>query len=79
MVADIHDTYEAFAESQGLLGGEEIDFQKTMPKCDHMTHAIKKNIKPIYPYLQKISGDAIKIKKEYNIAVENTFVYLCTK
>jgi len=76
MVADIHDTYEAFAESQGLLGGEEIDFQKTMPKCDHMTHAIKKNIKPIYPYLQKICCETLDLYKEYELSKsEHGFEY----
>ena len=34
MVADIHDTYEAFTESQGLLGGEEIDSLTEYKTCN---------------------------------------------
>ena len=69
LVMDIYDTYEN-------EGGSEIDFQKTMPECDHMKHAIKLNIKPIYPFLQKIATEALETCEDYeNSKTTKTFDY----
>ena len=65
IVLDIHDTYEEYARKFHVLP-EDIDFQTSMPECDHMTHAIKKNIKPIYPYIQNICREALDICFEYD-------------
>ena len=41
-----------------------------------MTHAIKKNIKPIYPYLQKICCETLDLYKEYELSKsEHGFEY----
>jgi len=63
ILLDIREEYED-------AGGEYIDFQKTMPECDHMKAAVKRNIKPIYPFLQKICEDAIEKMKDYQFEKE---------
>ena len=60
ILLDIRDEYEA-------EGAEDIDFQKTMPVCDHMKHAVKRNIKSIYPFLQKICSDATEKLNSYEV------------
>ena len=75
MVLDIYDTYQEFAEAKGVLP-EDIDFQTSMPECDHMKHAIKKNIKPIYPYIQNICREALNICEEFkSLSTTTTFDY----
>ena len=58
ILLDIRDGYET-------EGTEDIDFQKTMLVCDHMKHAVKRNIKSIYPFLQKICSDATEKLNSY--------------
>ena len=60
ILLDIKEEYEN-------CGGDEIDFQKSMPECDHMKNAVKRNIKPIYPFLQKICSDALDKLNKYEM------------
>ena len=71
IVLNIRDTYEDYANKHSCLE-EEIDFQTSMPQCDHMKHAIKKNIKPIYPYIQNICREALDIRDEYESLEDKT-------
>lgn len=69
IVINISETYQD-------EGGKSIDFQKIIPECDHIKHTIKQNMHPIYPYLQKMSGEALRICDEFEITlVHKMFEY----